>query len=150
MRLPSKALRAFAQPRGLGSGYRGVRAMNPVTPGGRRNIDERRGGCSYAAQFQVPPAAVQEVKRETGAPLFGQVRCCPRNGKRVLHSTGHCTQGMGRRMPPDSQARRPACDVCLAILRWAGMGRYGRVPVADTLSCVLPEDTFEKTNNDNT
>lgn len=29
------------------------------------------------------------------------------------------------------------------------MGRYGRVPVADTLSCVLPEDTFEKTNNDN-
>ncbi len=53
-------------------------------------------------------------------------------------------------MPPHSSARRPAWNLCLAILRWAGMGRYGRVPVADTFSCVLPEDTFEKTKNDNT
>ncbi len=62
------------------------------------------------------------VKREAGALLTEQSRCCPRNGKRVKVCNTPLCNRMGRRRPGNHLTRKPG-DRPEAISRYCG-GRY--------------------------
>ena len=99
--------------------------------------------CSDARLFQVPPAAVLGVKRETGtldraSPVLPPQRYMRDPFDTPLWPSRHGKVEVSRRMSPETGLE----FLFGKLLRWAGMGRYWRV--LDAFSCVLLRRYFRE------